>query len=470
MPKKQREKRQKKPMTRRRAITKLVMICLMIGVGLFLTFASFQVPVINNGNTRYVGFIGAIESRMGIDLQGGVLAVFDARPNEEMQGGNFRDHIEATRTRLEDQLHDRGFPEATVQLQGVTGSSGQIRVEVPGMQESQELVQVIGSPAVIDFRRAGGNESDIFLTGRHIRSVSVYNIAFNDWGVRLHFTEEGGRIFQREVRNAGVGGTIRIFSNDEQISAPTIQSLDAGADGTAVISGAFPNERSARELMTRIQSGLFEVRLETVEISNIPPTLGQGALLAGIIAFIVGIAFMFILMYLLYKDFGLLSNLSMIVFSILFLGLLAIIPMVQLTLPGIAGIILAMAMAVDANIIIFERIKDEYKTGKRMAVAVESGFNKSIVTIFDANITSIIAGAVLFFLGTGAIRGFAIVFMLGIVVSMFCSLFVLRQLAKLYLYINPTNPKRLRLYQVQGLDGSTVLASKPVKKERKLNV
>jgi len=130
---------------------------------------------------------------------------------------------------------------------------------------------------------------------------------------------------------------------------------------------------------------------------------------------------------------------------------LAVVGSVQLTLPGIAGIILAIAMAVDANIIIFERVKEEYKSGKRMAVAIETGFNKSTTTILDANITTIIGAGVLFFFGTGAIAGFAITLLLGIVISMFCSLVVTRSLAKLYLYINPSNERRLRLGKVERL-------------------
>jgi len=144
--------------------------------------------------------------------------------------------------------------------------------------------------------------------------------------------------------------------------------------------------------------------------------------------------------------------------------------MVQLTLPGIAGIVLALAMSVDAMIIIFERIRDEYRTGKKMSVAMQQGFKKSFWTIFDANITTIIAAIVLFFLGTGPIQGFAIVLLLGVVVSMFCSLFVLRQLVKLYLVLNPDNAKLVNMSQdrkIYDLDEYKAVAKK---EKRKLNI
>jgi len=173
-------------------------------------------------------------------------------------------------------------------------------------------------------------------------------------------------------------------------------------------------------------------------------------------------------MYFLYGDLGLLSNLNMLVYSILFLFALALVEMVQLTLPGIAGIILALAMAVDANIIIFERVKDEYRSGKRLGVAVEDGFKKSFWTIFDANITTILGAGILFFLGTGPIQGFAVTLLLGVIISMFCSLVVTRGLVRHYMILNPNNAKRFRFGgQAKDLDDAPVI---PVKKTRVLNL
>ncbi|MCL2851204.1 MAG: SecD/SecF family protein translocase subunit [Firmicutes bacterium] len=454
-------------MTRNKAIVKFCVILLLVGLGLFLTFGSFRIPFTS---TTYRGFWGGIQQRMGIDLQGGVLAIFEAEGNPSAS------QMRATVQRLENMLAGRGLTEANVMRQG----SNQIRIEAPGMHDTQELLQVIGEPAELDFRRSP-NESDILFVVEgtsHISRVSIAQPQLGEFGVRIHFTNRGGELFRDAVRTVGENNSLYIFANGRQISNPVIRDVNVGVDNTATISSPeFRTQAAAQHLRTQIESGLFAVNLELSESSIISATLGEGALMAGVIAFIVAIVFMFLFMFLIYGDLGLLSNLSILVYAILFMGALAITPIVQLTLPGIAGIILALAMAVDANIIIFERVKDEYKSGKRMGIAVESGFKKSFWTIFDANITTIIAAGVLYLLGTGPIQGFAIVLLLGVVISMFCSLFVTRQFAKLYLYINPNNAKRLRLKQQQTLEGGDaeiiegkgrVISSK--KPKRKLNL
>ena len=419
-------------MNKKKAITKFIIICVLIVVGFLACFANFRLPF---SSQKYVGFMGAIEKKMGIDLKGGVLAVFDTTANGE---GDYSDQIDATVLRLEKTLTSRGFVEATVVRQG-----DKIRIEIPELQDTEELTRAIGEPAQIDMRTSSGT---VFLSGKQIKGVEYYwdSQAYKH-GVKLTFTDEGGSLFRQEVQNAGIGGTISIFVNDREISRPKIESLEAGKDNTTVITGDSYTKESAELFKTQIESGLFEVKLSLSETSVIAPTLGEGALTGGIIACIVGLVFIFILMYLIYGDLGLLSNLSLLVYMVLFLFALAVVGSVQLTLPGIAGIILSLGMAVDANVVIFETIKDEYKSGKRLPVAIESGFNRSFWTIFDANITTIIAAVVLYLLGAGAIKGFAITLFLGVVISMFCSLVITRSFAKLYLYINNNNAKRLRL-------------------------
>ena len=421
----------RKEMNRNSAITKFVVIGVLVMIGIVLCFANFRVPFTDQ---RFIGFLGAIESKMGIDLRGGVLAVFDT------EGNPTDEQIDATARRLESLLHAQGYVEATVVRQG-TG----IRIEVPGMEDTEEIFRAIGQPSELTMRPQNGGPDSAFLTGQHIRSVAYHQDQRLQHGVLITFTDRGGEIFREQIAGATLNVTrIEIWVGDEMVSNPVVTSHEAGRDNTTVISGNF-TAAEARDLRLMIESGLFEARLTPAEVSNIPPQLGPGAVTAGIIAVIVALLFIFLLMWRMYGDLGLLSNLSMLVFMIGFLFSLAVVGAVQLSLPGIVGIILAIAMAVDANIIIFERIKEEYRSGKRMAVAIESGFNKSTTTILDANITTIIAAGVLFFFGTGPIMGFAITLFLGIAISMFCSLVVTRSFAKLYLYINNNNEKRLRL-------------------------
>ena len=441
------------------AFIKFFVICMVTAVGIFLCFASFRVPFTDQ---TYKGFMGAIESKMGIDLRGGVLAVFDT------EGDPTASQIDATASRLEDLLNRQGYVEATVVRQGT-----KIRVEVPGMQDTNDIFTAIGTPAELTMRRVNddGSDGEIFLRGEHIRSVSYYQDSQTlKEGVRLSFTNKGGELFRNEISNATIDKTkIAIYVGDEMVSDPVVSSKDAGLDNTTVITGDFTKER-AQELRLRIESGLYEAKLTPAETSIIPATLGEGALTAGIIAVIVALAFIFGLMWIRYGDFGLLSNLSMLIFVVLFLLSLAVIGSVQLTLPGIAGIILAIGMAVDANIIIFERIRDEFKNGKRMGVAIQSGFNKSTTTILDANITTIIAAAVLYFIGTGTIMSFAITLFLGIAISMLCSLVFLRSFAKLYLYINSNNERRLRLKKDEAAEQRAQAATVAKNKPRALNL
>lgn len=262
-----------------------------------------------------------------------------------------------------------------------------------------------------------------------------------------------------------------IYSNEKIISAPQISNDNAstlGADGTVLITGTYTKDE-AEAFALQIESGLYTVGLTASELSTIPATLGEGAVLAGVIALGIGLALVFVIMALVYRDFGMLANLSLLIYTIIFIFLLALIEPIQLTLPGIAGIITSIGMAVDANILIFEQIKEEYRTGKRLAAAVHSGFNKSIMTIVDANMTTIIVSVILYFLSDGAIKGFAITLVLGVVISLFTGLVVTRSLAKLYLYINPDNAKRLNIKLTA--EEQAAIAQKPNEPvKRKLNM
>jgi len=455
-------------MNKRKAVIKFCVIGLIVILGVM---ACFPLPTKDNRipftTHKYVGFTGAIQSKMGIDLKGGILAVFDCKPQDE--GGEVTaTQIRATETRLLNALSSAGLVEATVQRQG----NDKIRVEVPGLTETDEIFRAIGTPAKLDFRDEKG---EIRVEANDIKKVDIYqNPQTYEYGVLLTFTSSGGKAFRDMIQKAEQ--YTFIYRDGKQMSQVRVEDRNAGSNNTTVITlgnntdGSRASRKDAEKFKLEIESGLFEVKLVTSELKEIPATLGAGALTGGIISLIIGMIFILIFMYFRYRDLGLLSNLSMIIFMVLFLGALAIVNAVQLTLPGIAGIVLALAMAVDANILIFERIKDEYRSGKRLAIAVEGGFNKSFWTIFDANITTIIGAAVLFFLGTGPIKGFAITLLLGVIISMFCSLVITRSFAKLYLYINSNNAKRLRLDGPNPYVTEVVNAKPAAKAKRALNL
>ena len=462
-------------MNKTRAIIKYCVICVIVALAVVLCFVEFTFPFTN---TKYVGCYQAIKDKMGIDLNGGVLAVYTATPADNSK--DLDAEVDATINRIKSTLSNKGYLEATVTKQG-TNPDYRIRIEVPGMSDTEDIMDAIGTPANIEFLEPNADQSTaqnydaekIFLTGEGIAGVQVVSDPddASNYAIQLTFTTEGKAKFREKVQNAG-GQYLAIFSNKTLISAPQITSENAstlGSDGKVLITGKYTKE-SADDFALKIESGLYTVGLTVSQMSYIPATLGEGAIMAGLIALAIGLLIIFILMVVVYRDFGWIANLSLIIYTVIFVFFLAIIDSIQLTLPGIAGIILSIGMAVDAYILIFEQIKEEYRSGKRFAAATHAGFNKSVVTILDANVTTIIVSLILYLLSSGSIRGFAITLALGVAISMFVGLVVTRALAKLYLYINPDNAKRVNIKLIQPKNGDVDEIKPAVPQKRKLNM
>ena len=459
-------------MNKTRAIIKYCIISIIVAIAVVLCFAEFTIPFTN---TKYVGCYQAIKNKMGIDLNGGVSAVFNVEASENST--DLDSEVNATINRVKNTLSKQGYLEATVTRQGSAGNY-KIRIEVPGMKDTQEIMDAIGTPANIEFLEPSAeqqptyDENKVFLVGEDIAGVKVISDPENvsNYALQLSFTDEGKIKFREKVKEAG-GQYMAIFSNESLISAPQISTENAstlGSDGKVMITGSYTKE-SAEAFALQIESGLYTVGLSIGEMSYIPATLGEGAIMAGLIALAIGLVLIFAIMFVVYRDFGWIANLSLVIYTVIFIFFLAIIDSIQLTLPGIAGIILSIGMAVDAYVLIFEQIKEEYRSGKRFAAAVHSGFNKSITTILDANVTTIIVSVILYILSSGSIRGFAITLALGVAISMFVGLVITRGLAKLYLYINPDNAKRVNINFEQVSQEET--ENKPVvKQKRKLNM
>lgn len=459
-------------MNKTRAIIKYCIISIIVAIAVVLCFAEFTIPFTN---TKYVGCYQAIKNKMGIDLNGGVSAVFNVEASENST--DLDSEVNATINRVKNTLSKQGYLEATVTRQGSAGNY-KIRIEVPGMKDTQEIMDAIGTPANIEFlepsaeQQPSYDENKVFLVGEDIAGVKVISDPENvsNYALQLSFTDEGKIKFREKVKEAG-GQYMAIFSNESLISAPQISTENAstlGSDGKVMITGSYTKE-SAEAFALQIESGLYTVGLSIGEMSYIPATLGEGAIMAGLIALAIGLVLIFAIMFVVYRDFGWIANLSLVIYTVIFIFFLAIIDSIQLTLPGIAGIILSIGMAVDAYVLIFEQIKEEYRSGKRFAAAVHSGFNKSITTILDANVTTIIVSVILYILSSGSIRGFAITLALGVAISMFVGLVITRGLAKLYLYINPDNAKRVNINFEQVSQEET--ENKPVvKQKRKLNM
>lgn len=442
-------------MKKKKAIRNFVLICIVAVIGLVLTIFSFDIPF-----TTYTfnGFAKSVQ--LGLDLKGGVMAVYDCEKSSESEG-SLDDQIEATITRLTN-LITADYPEATIVKQG----DNQIRIEVPDVDDPDEVLSLIGEPAKLEFKKEQSDTAEAVLTGKDIKSAEYqYDSQNNQHGVKITFTTSGATKFHALTSElASSQSPLYIYLNGELFSSPTVQEVIAG--GETFISGGMNTQAEAEAYATKILSGTYSVDLSLSEKNVITATLGENALLLSIIAGFVGLVLIFAFMILIYKNLGLIANLSLIFYTIILMFLLAVLPFIQLTLPGVAGIILGLGMAVDGNIVIFERIKDECKSGKKIPASIKSGFKRASITVLDSNITTIIAAIVLAWLGTGAIRGFAYTLLISMLVSMFTTLVVTRGFINIALNINSVNYKAYGLKKGKALNESTNnVENKPVEKE-----
>ena len=427
---------------KKRAITKFIVTSILVVLGLFLSIFSFDV-----GIYTYNGFANSI--KLGIDLEGGVLAVYNVQ-NIDNDSTNFDSQVQATITRITDLLTSKGFSEATVVKQGTGLNNTQIRVEVPDVDDPSEILTLIGEPAELEIKKENSKDAEAILTGKHISSVQAGQ-QNGQYGVSLSFNTEGANLFRELTAELSPNqGTLYMFIGGEYYSQATVQTTIS--DGKTFISGGMNSYEDAQAYATKIMSGTFDVKLTLHSNEYVSATLGKEALKWAVIGGAIGLALIFIIMYIVYKDFGIIANLSLIIYSILMLFFLQAIPLVQLTLPGIAGIILSLGMAVDANVVIFERMKEEYRKGKKIPTSVDAGFKKGLVTILDSNITTLIACLVLYIFGAGNIKSFAITLAIGILISMFTALVLTRVFCKWYLRINSKNPKKLNFKREVAVD------------------
>ncbi len=420
-----------KAVKKKSTITKLVTLCILLVVGLIFCFCPMQF-----GFTDYYPFCSKESISLGLDLQGGVYAVYQAT---DTSTDNFDSKMEGTRSSLENLLVSKGYTEATVVREG----NDRLRVEIPDVDDTNKILDIIGKPAQIEFRLYDTGE--VVLTGEDVVRASAY-YSQNDGGyvVALELTAAGEDKFY-EVTSNNIGKYMDIYTviggEENRISHATINSA---IRGNAVISGGF-NSEGAEELANQIMSGTFDVQLELKESETISPTLGDNALKYGLIAGIVGFVLVIAFMCVVYRMLGLAATIALLLYVVIYMFFLAVLPWVQLTLPGIAGILLSIGMAVDANIIIFERIKDEYRNGKSIMAAYHAGFKKALFAILDSNVTTVIACVLLLLLGTGSIKGFALTLLVGVLLSLFTALVVSRAVAHWFINLNSYNEKLFNL-------------------------
>jgi preprotein translocase subunit SecD len=376
----------------------------------------------------------ASQVNLGLDLTGGAYVVYEAQDAvgvEDLEG-----KMQGTMTVFRNRLDAKGFSEATIVQQG----DDRIRVEVPFNSEDGKgadpnmISEVLGKAAKLEFKSPRG---DVILDGDDVISTKAILDEKGQAVVAFELTNDAANDFA-DATSEFLGQSIGIFIDGIEISNPVVNSIITG--GSGIIEGNFTPE-TARDLAIQIESGALPLEIREIEQRSISATLGVDALSKSIMAAGIGIAILFLFMIIYYRVPGVVASVALIVYMFIMLFLLAGIKSIQLTLPGIAGIILSIGMAVDANVIIFERFKEELRTGKTLRTSLKSGYHKAVRTILDANITTIIASIVLIIFGKGVIKSFGYTLTIGIIVSMFTALFVTRWLLRSAMGVGIKNKK-----------------------------
>ncbi|AFZ54807.1 protein translocase subunit SecD [Cyanobacterium aponinum] len=410
--------------------------------------------------------------QLGLDLRGGSQLTIQLETTPQVPEIT-PEKLQGVQSVISNRVNGLGVSEAVVQTVG----SDRILVQLPGVSDPEEAERVLGGTALLDFRVETDNQeiraeyqikqqelaslifqaqslqgealeaqqSKIEAVEKQIEELStqlyektelngekLQGANFqpapqgNDWEVVLEFNNEGGRLFAELTKQiAGTGRTLGIFLDNELISSPTVSAEYASTGimgGRATISGGggFTLEQ-ARELALQLEGGALPLPVKIVENRTVGATLGQDSIRRSIIAGLVGLVLVLVYMVIYYRLPGFLADIALIIYALLTLACFSLAG-VTLTLPGIAGFVLSIGMAVDANVLIFERTREELRDGKTLYRSVESGFYRAFSSILDGNVTTLIACAALFWLGSGLVKGFALTLAIGVVVSMFTAL------------------------------------------------
>ena len=385
--------------------------------------------------------------RLGLDLQGGTSLTYKVDmakvPKAEQE-----DAFASARSVIDRRVNFFGVSEPTIQSLKLPNEY-RIVVELPGATDVDQALSLIGATAQLTFWEEGKEKmatadammvpfglTQVYqnkpvvtkLTGKDLKKAQViYGQGNGTPQVQIDFTGEGAKIFG-DLTKKNLGKPLAIVLDNQVVSAPVVQS--AIVNGNAVISGSFTQE-AAKNLAIQLNAGALPAPLDLVGQTTIGPSLGIDSLKKSLVGGVIGLISVIIFMIFLYRREGIVASLALGIYTIIVLFLFKLIP-ITLTLAGIAGLILSIGMAVDANILIFERMKEELRAGKPRGIALKLGFSRAWPSIRDSNISSLITTLILFYFGSGAIRGFAIALAVGIIVSMFSAIVVTRNLLKVF--------------------------------------
>ena len=373
--------------------------------------------------------LSAYSIEQGLDLSGGVDILYEADKGDVTQ-----EEMAAAISLLQGRMDWNGWTEAEVQKEG----DNRIRVQIPGVADAQSAIDSIGKTAQLNFVDGNGM---ILFTGEVVANATKEVGAVSAGGaaqpyVALEFTPEGKELFAQATRD-NLGKIIYIIMDEEILCSPTVQSVIA--EGQATITGGFTQDEAAN-LAALIRAGSLPFDLNVIQMKHVEARLGAEALDGSIKAGVVGLGLILLFMLVVYRVLGLAANLALLIYVGLDLMILSALH-ITMTLPGIAGLILSIGMAVDANVVIYERIKEELIAGKTLRVAIKKGFARALPAIVDGNVTTLIAAVVLYLMGSGGIKGFASTLFIGVVLSMFTALVVTKFIVQGLMEAGIHNPK-----------------------------
>ncbi|MDR1481491.1 MAG: protein translocase subunit SecD [Synergistaceae bacterium] len=422
--------------------------------------------------------------KLGLDLKGGAHVVLQAKLTEDISVDD--DIIERLIATLRNRIDQYGIVEPMIQREG----SDRVAIDLPGIEDPDEALELIGRTAMLEFRsvigigpespppverknypndaeydeavrrwtnlneavmsnieafeaRANGSPDvlaargdsgetyllgEVYVSGQDLIDARVTYDELQKPAVSLRFNSNGASAFEAAT-GANIDKQIAIVLDNVVISAPVVRSRISG--GEAQISGNF-SSREAANLAVMLRAGALPVEVEMLENRSVGPTLGEDSIRSGVQSGLIGAVLVAFFMLIYYGVLGIAADIAMIVAMLLLLAIMIALR-TTLTLPGIGGIVLTIGMAVDGNILIYERVREEFRSGKTILAALDSGFRKALVVILDSNVTTLIAAAVLFYFGTGPVRGFAVTLSFGVVTGMFGNIVVTRAILEILL-------------------------------------
>ena len=352
--------------------------------------------------------------KQGLDLQGGTHVVLQAVDTPDLKVDD--DAVKRAVSIIERRVNELGLTEPLIQRQG----KDRIIVELPGIKDPEKAIAMLGRTAMLQFMDDQGN---VVLTGSDLKDARGQMSEGTRAVVSLEFNDVGAKKFA-DLTARNIGRQIAIALDGKVLTAPVVNEVITG--GRAQITGNHTMEE-AEQLAILLRSGSLPVKLEVMENRTVGPTLGQDSKEKSIKAFIIGCSAVFVFMLIFYRVSGVVADIALLLYTMMLLWVMRYLN-ATLTLPGIAGIILSIGMAVDANVLIFERFKEEIRKGRTLRSAMAAGFDRALTTIMDSNITTLMAAAILFYMGTGPVKGFAVTLALGVVLSMLSAVVVTKYL------------------------------------------